>query len=311
MAAQTPVLLEQIANVCNEAALIAARKDRAEVGLQRFSRCYWPCDWRLGEENKIISPEEKKIVAYHEAGHAVAGWYLEHADPLVKVSIVPRGVAALGYAQYLPKEQFLYQTDQLFDEMCMALVAAWEDIVFKKFLPVHWAIWNASPKWRTALLPCMAWTKRLETLSFYDSKQSEYNFPKAIPDATAEKIDMEVKKVITACYDRTKELLNHHRENQVIAKRTVEKEILSKVTRAFTWQTTFAHQTTYQKFTNGQDKEETKKRNPSPKLPAEPTAENNNRAPKGAFLEHLIAMKTISVEKNFNAVAFMRKQHKE
>ena len=123
----------EIANVCNEAALIAARKNKKEVEMQDFNDAIDRVIGGLEKKNKIISPEEKKIVAYHEAGHAVAGWFLEHADPLVKVSIVPRGVAALGYAQYLPKEQFLYQTDQLMDEMCMAFggrVA--EDIVFGK-----------------------------------------------------------------------------------------------------------------------------------------------------------------------------------
>jgi AFG3 family protein len=105
----------------------------------------------LEKKTKIISPEEKSIVAYHEAGHAVAGWFLEHADPLVKVSIVPRGVAALGYAQYLPKEQFLYQTEQLMDEMCMTFGGrAAEEIVFDKISTGALSDWSALPKWRTA-----------------------------------------------------------------------------------------------------------------------------------------------------------------
>ncbi len=134
LAAQTPGFAgAEIANVCNESALIAARKDKNSIEMVDFQDAIDRVIGGLEKKNKIISPEEKKIVAYHEAGHAVAGWYLEHADPLVKVSIVPRGIAALGYAQYLPKEQFLYQTDQLLDEMCMALGGrAAEEIIFGK-----------------------------------------------------------------------------------------------------------------------------------------------------------------------------------
>ena len=134
LAAQTPGFAgAEIANVCNEAALIAARKDKKAVEMIDFQDAIDRVIGGLEKKNKIISPEEKKIVAYHEAGHAVAGWYLEHADPLVKVSIVPRGAAALGYAQYLPKEQFLYQTEQLMDEMCMTLGGrAAEEIVLGK-----------------------------------------------------------------------------------------------------------------------------------------------------------------------------------
>src|SRR5690606_23293137 len=110
-----------IANVCNEAALIAARKDKSSLNMHDFQDAI---DRFIGgpeKKNKIISPEEKKIVAYHEAGHPIAGSFLEFADPLIKASIVPRGVAALGYAQYLPKEQFLYTTEQLLDSMCMTM----------------------------------------------------------------------------------------------------------------------------------------------------------------------------------------------
>ena len=278
LAAQTPGFAgAEIANVCNEAALIAARKDRAEVGLQDFQDAIDRVIGGLEKKNKIISPEEKKIVAYHEAGHAVAGWYLEHADPLVKVSIVPRGVAALGYAQYLPKEQFLYQTDQLLDEMCMAFggrVA--EDIVFGKISTGALSDLERITKMAYSIVTVYGMNKEIGNLSFYDSKQSEYNFQKPYSDATAEKIDMEVKKVITACYDRTKELLNHHREKlEVIAKELLEKEILfqSDLERLI-GKRPFAHQTTYQKFTNGQDKEETKETKPEPEASAEPTAEN-------------------------------------
>jgi cell division protease FtsH len=134
LAAQTPGFAgAEIANVCNEAALIAARKDKQAVDMQDFQDAIDRVIGGLEKKNKIISPEEKRIVAFHEAGHAIAGWFLEHADPLVKVSIVPRGIAALGYAQYLPKEQYLYTTEQLLDSMKMTLGGrAAEEIVFGK-----------------------------------------------------------------------------------------------------------------------------------------------------------------------------------
>jgi AFG3 family protein len=134
LAEQTPGFAgADIANVCNEAALIAARKGKQQVEMDDFQDAIDRVIGGLEKKNKIISPEEKKIIAYHEAGHAVCGWYLEHAYPLLKVTIVPRGVAALGYAQYTPKEQYLYDTEQLMDQMCMTLGGrASEDIFFGK-----------------------------------------------------------------------------------------------------------------------------------------------------------------------------------
>jgi AFG3 family protein len=110
-----------IHNVCNESALIAARHQKDEVTEEDFEQAIERVIAGLEKKSRVLSPEEKKIIAYHEAGHAIAGWYLEHADPLLKVSIIPRGVAALGYAQYLPKDQYLYSTKQLMDRMCMTL----------------------------------------------------------------------------------------------------------------------------------------------------------------------------------------------
>jgi cell division protease FtsH len=262
LAAQTPGFAgAEIANVCNEAALIAARKDKKEVELTDFQDAIDRVIGGLEKKNKLISPEEKKIVAYHEAGHAVAGWFLEHADPLVKVSIVPRGVAALGYAQYLPKEQFLYQTDQLMDEMCMAFggrVA--EDIVFDKISTGALSDLERITKLAYSIVTVYGMNKEIGNLSFYDSKQSEYNFQKPYSDATAEKIDKEVKKVIEECYQRTRGLLVQHREKlEIIAKELLEKEILfqSDLERLI-GKRPFAAPTTYQKFTNGTPKEEKK-----------------------------------------------------
>ena len=122
LAEQTPGFAgADIANVCNEAALIAARKGKEAVDMSDFQDAIDRVIGGLEKKNKIISPEEKEIIAYHEAGHAICGWFLEHAYPLLKVTIVPRGTAALGYAQYTPKEQYLYNTDQLLDQICMTL----------------------------------------------------------------------------------------------------------------------------------------------------------------------------------------------
>ncbi len=262
LAAQTPGFAgAEIANVCNEAALIAARKDKKEVELIDFQDAIDRVIGGLEKKNKLISPEEKKIVAYHEAGHAVAGWFLEHADPLVKVSIVPRGVAALGYAQYLPKEQFLYQTDQLMDEMCMAFggrVA--EDIVFNKISTGALSDLERITKVAYSIVTVYGMNDAIGNISYYDSKQSEYNFQKPYSDATAEKIDQEVRKVIDVCYQRTKDLLSQHREKlEIIANELLEKEILfqSDLERLI-GKRPFAAPTTYQKFTNGSPKEEVK-----------------------------------------------------
>src|SRR4029078_8625853 len=159
----------------------------------------------LEKKNKIISPEEKRIVAYHEAGHAVAGWFLEHADALVKVSIVPRGVAALGYAQYLPKEQFLYQTEQLIDEMCMTLGGrAAEEIIFGKISTGALSDLERITKMAYSMVTIYGMNDKIGNISFYDSKKSEYNFNKPYSEATAETIDNEVKKIIGSAYERTK-----------------------------------------------------------------------------------------------------------
>jgi cell division protease FtsH len=215
----------------------------------------------LEKKNKIISPEEKKIVAFHEAGHAVAGWFLEHADPLVKVSIVPRGVAALGYAQYLPKEQFLYQTDQMIDEMCMAFGGrAAEELVFNKISTGALSDLERITKMAYGMVTIYGMNKEIGNMSYYDSKQSDYSFQKPYSDATAEKIDKEVRGIIDHAYQRTLALLTKHRQYlDVIAQELLEKEILfqSDLERLI-GKRPFEKPTTYQQFTNGQGKYEKK-----------------------------------------------------
>ncbi len=260
LAAQTPGFAgAEIANVCNEAALIAARRDKSAVDMQDFQDAIDRVIGGLEKKSKIISPEEKKIVAYHEAGHAVAGWFLEHADPLVKVSIVPRGVAALGYAQYLPKEQFLYQTEQLVDEMCMALGGrAAEELTFGKISTGALSDLERVTKMAYSIVSVYGMNDKIGNLSFYDSKQSDYNFTKPYSEATAETIDAEVRKLIDDAYDRTKQLLSKHgNELEIVAKELLAKEIIfqSDLERLI-GKRPFEHQTSYEAFTNGQQKAE-------------------------------------------------------
>lgn len=262
LAAQTPGFAgAEIANVCNEAALIAARRNKEAVDLQDFHDAIDRVIGGLEKKNKIISQEEKKIVAYHEAGHAVAGWFLEHADPLVKVSIVPRGVAALGYAQYLPKEQFLYQTEQLMDEMCMTLAGrASEEIIFGKISTGALSDLERVTKLAYSIVSVYGMNDKLGNVSYYDSKQSEYNFNKPYSEATAQLIDSEVGKLISGAYEKTKQLLQEKKaELEIIAKELLEKEIIfqTDLTRLI-GERPFDKQTTYQEYTTNGDGELTK-----------------------------------------------------
>ena len=257
LSAQTPGFAgAEIANVCNESALIAARKNKKTIEMDDFQDAIDRVIGGLEKKNKIISPEEKKIVAYHEAGHAIAGWYLEHADPLVKVSIVPRGIAALGYAQYLPKEQFLYQTDQLLDEMCMALGGrAAEEIIFGKISTGALNDLERITKMAYSIVSVYGMNKNIGNISFFNSKQSDYNFTKPYSDSTAEKIDFEVRKIVENAYERTKNLLINKKEQlKKIAKKLLEKEILfQNDIELLIGKRPFKNPTNYQSFTREKD----------------------------------------------------------
>src|SRR5690554_1583654 len=257
LAAQTPGFAgAEIANVCNEAALIAARRNKEQVDMQDFQDAVDRVIGGLEKKNKIISPEEKMIVAYHEAGHAVAGWFLEHADPLVKVSIVPRGIAALGYAQYLPKEQFLYQTEQLIDDMCMALGGrAAEELIFGKISTGALSDLERITKMAYSIVSVYGMNEKIGNVSFYDSKSSDYKFNKPYSEATAETIDEEVRKLITFAYDRTKELLRDKGEElEKIAQQLLEKEILFQSDlEKIIGSRPFEKETTYEAFTRKVD----------------------------------------------------------
>ncbi|AFL82820.1 membrane protease FtsH catalytic subunit [Belliella baltica DSM 15883] len=257
LAAQTPGFAgAEIANVCNEAALIAARRNKAAVDMQDFQDAVDRVIGGLEKKNKIISPEEKKIVAYHEAGHAVAGWFLEHADPLVKVSIVPRGVAALGYAQYLPKEQFLYQTEQLIDEMCMTLGGrAAEEIIFGKISTGALSDLERITKMAYSIVSIYGMNEKIGNVSFYDSKASEYRATKPYSEKTSETIDEEVRKLIEFAYLRTKDLLTERKaELEILAKELLEKEILFQMDlERLIGKRPFEKETTYEAFTKKVD----------------------------------------------------------
>jgi AFG3 family protein len=255
LSAQTPGFAgAEIANVCNEAALIAARRDKTAVDMQDFQDAIDRVIGGLEKKNKIISPEEKRIVAYHEAGHAIAGWFLEHADPLVKVSIVPRGVAALGYAQYLPREQFLHTTEQLKDEMVVSMggrVA--EDIVFGKISTGALSDLERITKLAYAMVKIYGMNDKVGNISFYDP-QGEYQFNKPYSDTTAELIDHEVRGLIDAVYQRTKDLLNEKRAGlELLAAKLLEKEVLFQSDlEELLGKRPFDNRTAYDKFVNGE-----------------------------------------------------------
>ncbi len=254
LSAQTPGFAgAEIANVCNEAALIAARKNKKAIEMQDFQDAIDRVIGGLEKKNKIISPEEKKIVAYHEAGHAIAGWFLEHADPLVKVSIVPRGVAALGYAQYLPKEQFLYTTEQLIDSMCMTMggrVA--EDITFGRISTGAQNDLERITKLAYAMTAVYGMNHKVGNVSFRDSS-GDSQFQKPYSDQTAELIDDEVRVLISEVYDRTKQLLLDKQDGLVkIAEKLLEKEILFQADlEEILGKRPFSNKTTYDEFVNG------------------------------------------------------------
>ncbi|MBW8685832.1 ATP-dependent zinc metalloprotease FtsH [Chitinophaga rhizophila] len=216
-----------IANVCNEAALIAARKGKTQVEMEDFNDAVDRVIGGLEKKNKIISPEEKEVIAYHEAGHAICGWYLEHANPLVKVTIVPRGVAALGYAQYLPKEQYLYNTEQLLDDICMTLGGrAVEDIVFGKVSTGAQNDLQVITRMAYAMVTVYGMNDKVGNVSFYDPN-SDQSFTKPYSEETAKMIDEEVRLLIEKAYQRTKNLLTERLDNvKVLAEELLKKEVL-------------------------------------------------------------------------------------
>jgi len=228
LAEQTPGFAgADIANVCNEAALIAARKGKQSVEMDDFQDAVDRVIGGLEKKNKIISPDEKRIIAYHEAGHAICGWFLEHAYPLLKVTIVPRGVAALGYAQYTPKEQYLYNTDQLMDQVCMTLGGrASEDIFFHKISTGAQNDLQQITRIAYSMVTIYGMNEKVGNVSFYDPAQ-ENSFTKPYSEETSKLIDEEVRKLIEDAYEKTKQLLTEKKvQVEKLAEALLEKEVL-------------------------------------------------------------------------------------
>ena len=228
LAEQTPGFAgADIANVCNEAALIAARKNKDAVDMSDFQDAIDRVIGGLEKRNKLISPEEKEIIAYHEAGHAICGWYLEHAYPLLKVTIVPRGSAALGYAQYTPKEQYLYNTDQLNDQICMTLGGrAAEDIFFGKISTGASNDLQQITKIAYSMVTVYGMNEKMGNISYYDPAQ-ENTFTKPFSEETGKMIDTEVRLIIEKAYQKTKQLLSEKRGDvEKLAKELLVKEVL-------------------------------------------------------------------------------------
>lgn len=215
--------------MCNEAALIAARKDKEGVEMIDFQDAIDRVIGGLEKKNKIIAPHEKEIIAYHEAGHAVCGWFLEHAYPLLKVTIVPRGTAALGYAQYTPTEQYLYNEDQLMDQICMTLGGrASEQIFFGKISTGASNDLQQITRMAYGMVTAYGMSDKIGNVSFYDPTQ-ENTFTKPFSEGTGKIIDEEVKLIIDKAYQLTIRLLTDKKnEVEILAKELLSKEVLHK-----------------------------------------------------------------------------------
>lgn len=231
LAKQTPGFSgADIANVCNEAALIAARNGKKAVDKQSFLDAVDRIVGGLEKKNKIITPEEKKTIAYHEAGHATVSWLLEHAAPLVKVTIVPRG-QSLGAAWYLPEERLIVRPEQMADEMCATLGGrAAEKVMFDKISTGALSDLEKVTKQARAMVTIYGLNDVIGNLTYYDSSgQSDYNFSKPYSEQTAQLIDKEISKLIEEQYVRAVELLKNNKDKLTeLADRLLEKEVIFK-----------------------------------------------------------------------------------
>ena len=219
-----------IANVCNEAALIAARKDKDFVDKQDFNDAIDRIVGGLEKKTKIITPEEKKVIAYHEAGHAAVSWLLEYAAPLVKVTIVPRG-RSLGAAWYLPEERQITTAEQMQDEMCATMGGrAAEKVVFDKISTGALSDLEKVTKQARAMVTIYGLNDKLGNITYYDSQgQNEYAMDKPYSQETAVVIDAEISKIIEAEYDRAIDILSKNREKlDALANLLLEKEVIFK-----------------------------------------------------------------------------------
>ena len=231
LAKQTPGFSgADLANICNEAALIAARKKKKQVDKQDFLDAVDRVIGGLEKKNKIITTEEKRAIAFHEAGHATVSWLVEHAAPLVKVTIVPRG-RSLGAAWYLPDERHLTTAEQMLDEMCMALGGrAAEDVIYGKVSTGALSDLEKVTKQAYAMVTIYGLNDRVGNISYYDSTgQSEYTFGKPYSERTAQTIDEEVSKIVESQYQRAKRILSENKDKlSALATQLLEKEVIFK-----------------------------------------------------------------------------------
>ncbi|GME95724.1 unnamed protein product [Ambrosiozyma monospora] len=217
-----------IANVCNEAALTAARHNEEYVKLHDFEQAIERVIAGLEKKTKLLSPDEKKVVAYHEAGHAICGWYLEYADPLLKVSIVPRGQGALGYAQYLPADIFLYTTQKLLDRMTMTLGGrVSEELHFNSVTS------GASDDFEKVtglaqrmVLQC-GMSPKIGTISYTIDRGQDMTKPYS--ERTAKTIDSEIRRIVDECHERCKNLLIEKADQvELVAQELLTKEVITR-----------------------------------------------------------------------------------
>ena len=231
LAKQTPGFSgADIANVCNEAALIAARSDKKMIDKQDFLDAVDRVVGGLEKKNRLISPSEKKVIAFHEAGHALVSWLLEYAHPLVKVTIIPRG-KSLGAAWYLPEERQITTTEQMMDEMCAALGGrASEEVMFGKISTGALSDLEKVTKQAYAMIMYYGLNKKIGNISFYDSSGgNEYTFTKPYSEKTAESIDNEVTIMVEAAYIKTKELIKTHKAQLIeVAQQLLDNEVIFK-----------------------------------------------------------------------------------
>jgi cell division protease FtsH len=230
LARQTPGFSgADIANVCNEAALIAARKSKNKIGKQDFLDAMDRIIGGLEKKSKIISPIEKKTIAFHEAGHATVSWMLEFASPLVKVTIVPRG-KSLGAAWYLPEERQLTTTEQLLDEMCAALGGrAAEEIFFGKISTGALSDLEKVTKQAYAMITIYGMSKKIGNISYYDSSGQNNGFTKPYSEERSKLIDEEVSRIIEEQYERAKKVLSDNKEKaEALATSLLENEVIFK-----------------------------------------------------------------------------------
>jgi cell division protease FtsH len=230
LAKQTPGFSgADIANVCNESALIAARKNKKKVGRQDFLDAVDRIVGGLEKKSKIITPEEKKTIAFHEAGHATVSWMLEHAAPLVKVTIVPRG-QSLGAAWYLPEERQIVRTEQMLDEMCATLGGrAAESIIFDKISTGALSDLVKVTQQARAMVTIYGLNNKIGNITYYQTNDSEYGFTKPYSEETAKLIDTEISLIVEKEYKRAIQLLKKHKNKLTeLAEHLLEKEVIFK-----------------------------------------------------------------------------------